>query len=499
MKKTIVINLGNKGVILSLKRGDIILEQVFLDGLDQESIGDVNEFFYKNRRLDAYIMLDTVAQNYNYKIFPHLNYFDLIRIANRRFQNEIPKNDLKYKKFLYRNSSDKKSVYLFVSASTDSPLREWLTYFETIKNNLLGIFMVPFETVSFAKHILISIGLKNIIKTKNKWILITFNDRVSDLRQVVIYNNNLAFTRLISLESAGNDLAEFMRNDTIRTSEYIKRFDTDFVFDKLTIITILDESNKEKLKTLKVENAKVLNFTPYEIAKFLKINKSIAKDEKFLDLILNIFVLKNRSRVRFSNKKINIIFHLTILANAFKRLVFLSFLMCFFAIIIFAIVNINFNSKVSLLEEQLADSKNILQSKSKEEFGMESKEVDKIVDAGSVRDAINANSIDPMTSFEKFYRAQGDASLAYDLKWGLDRFDYQNVSERPSARITYNVSLLNPDGSASKLFAKYDELNLRLKNIFKNELVFITKMPTDINFDNKYYTHPIKIDIMERK
>lgn len=504
MKKFIIVNLGNKGVILSLRQDNAVLDQLFFEELNQNNIENINEFFHKNSKCDAYIMLDTVAQNYNYKIFPHLNYFDLIRIANRRFENEIPKNDLKYKKFLYKNHIDKKSVYLFVSASTDSPLREWLSYFETIKNNLLGIYMVPLEIVDLAKQLLISNGMKELVKTKNKWILITLNDKVSDLRQVVIYNNNLAFTRLISLDSTtneaiGNTLDEFAKNDIIRTSEYIKRFDSDFTFNKLTVITVAGPTNKERIKNLKIEGAKVLVYTPYEAAKILGISKNNDKDEEFSDFLLNSFILKNIHRIRLGNKRINVIFHLTFLSDLFRKLVSISFLICLFTSIIFTIMSLKYNSKISSLQKQLENNKKILQSKSKEEFGMDSKEVDKIVDVGSVRDIINYNAINPMDSFENFSKAQGDAGLTYDIKWTLDKLDYQNISDKVVAKITYNISLINPDGNANKLFAKYDELNLRLKNSFKNGLISITKMPTDINFNNKYYTYPIKIDIIEKK
>ncbi|MDD2840159.1 MAG: hypothetical protein PHY80_03460 [Rickettsiales bacterium] len=506
MKKVIAINLGNKGVILSLRQGNTILDQLFLEVLNHDNIDVVNNFFHRNSKCNTYIILDTVAQNYNYKIFPHLNYFDLIRIANRRFENEIPKNDLKYKKFLYKNKVDKKSVYLFVSASTDSPLKEWLSYFETIKNNLLGIYMIPLEMVDFTKQLLISSGMKNLIKTKNKWILITLNNKVSDLRQIVMYNNNLAFTRLISLdatttEASNNNstLGEVANNDIIRTSEYIKRFDADFTFDKLVIITVGGSESKKGMQSLKVENAKILFFTVYEAAKALKLGKKFDKAEEFSDLLLDAFIFKNRHKVRFSNKKINIIFHLTVLANFFKKLVVISFLICFVTSLIFTIISIRFNSKISFLQKKLENNKIILQSKSKEEFGMESKEVDKIVDVGSIRDIININYINPMTNFNNFYKAQGDLSLTYDLKWALDKFDYQNISDKVVAKITYNVGLLNPDGNANKLFTKYDELNSKLRSIFKNELISITKMPTDINFDNKYYTYPIKIDITEGK
>ena len=106
MRKIAVVNIGNKGVVLSVISSNEILDQIEIDELSQKNLEIVNKFFTKYKRVNVIIALDTIAQNYNYKIFPPLNYFDLVRIANRRFENEIPKNDLKYKKFLYKNDLD---------------------------------------------------------------------------------------------------------------------------------------------------------------------------------------------------------------------------------------------------------------------------------------------------------------------------------------------------------------------------------------------------------
>ncbi|HSQ97970.1 MAG TPA: hypothetical protein VLL98_04600 [Rickettsiales bacterium] len=503
MKKVIIINLGSKGVILSLKSGNVISDQAFFEGLNQDTIENINKFFFKYKKYDSYIVLDTVAQNYNYKIFPDLNYFDLNRIAGRRFENEIPKSDLKYKKFLYKNRVDQKSVFLFVSASIDSPLKEWIEYFETLENNLLGIYLMPLEIVEATKKLMLSVGAKEFIKEKNKWILITFNNKVSDLRQVVIYNNNLAFTRLISVEVSNNetnhgDLSEHIKNDIIRTSEYIRRFDSNFTFDNLAIITSIPDEEKVRVKDLKVEDAKVFSFSPYEIAKALKIEKGFDRDEIFTDQILGFFIMNNKNRVRLGNKIINTIFNLTIFSYIFKKFIWLFFLICIITGIIVGIMDFKYNTIISSLTKQLIDNKEILQNKSKQEFGMETKDVDKIIDIGSVKDVIDTNFKNPKKSFEKFYLAEDDAGLVYELKWVMNNFEYENISNKMNIKITYNMSLLNSEGDVNKLLLKYKELNARLKNIYKSDLIFIDIMPTNMDFNKNYFTYPIKIEVIEK-
>ena len=61
------------------------------------------------------------------------------------------------------------------------------------------------------------------------------------------------------------------------------------------------------------------------------------------------------------------------------------------------------------------------------------------------------------------------------------------------------MSLINTDGNTNKIISKYNELDSRLKNIFKNESTDITKIENkDIDFSKKYYVYPIKLEITKK-
>lgn len=501
MDKIIVINLGNKGVLISLKKeNNKILDKLFIDSFSQETLPQVSEFFAKYKKYDAYIVLDTVAQNYNYKIFPPLSYLDLQKIVARRFNSEIPKHDLKRKKFLYKNTIDKRSIYLFISASVDSPLREWFNFFNTIPNNLLGVYLLPFEAVEFAKKIIVSAGIKNKITEKNGWILITFNDQTSDLRQVAIFNNNIAFTRLISLESATeNNLAEFAKNDIIRTSEYIKRFDNEFSFDKLTIITILEEAYRDRMREFKMDRTIFLNYTPYEIAKDLKLGRFVEPDEKYADLLLSSFIFKNPKRVRFENRKISFSHNITTSLNIIKKVSIIFILLIAMFILMYTFIGSIYNREITNINEALNKNKQLLYSKSKEEYGMDTNALNKIIDAVNIRNLLVKKYYNPVDSMLRFYDAENNIALVSNITWRIDNFDYQKSVPNYVLKTVYSVDIVNPDGDPNKLFARYDAFNSRLKDIFKEELTNITALPSNINFSEKYTSYPIKVEITERK
>jgi len=498
MKKNIIISIGNKGVSLSLNDKYRVLDRIFIDSFNQSTLPIVNEFFLKHKNCNSYILLDTVAQNYNYKVFPKLNFFDLQSMVTRKFNIEIPKNDLKYKKYLYKNADGKK-VYLFVSASTDSPLKEWFNFFETIPNNLLGIYMVPLESVELVRKILMTSQNRKKVKEKGSWTLLTFSNQVSDLRQVAIFNNNIAFTRLITLDSSNIDLLTFLRNDVIRTSEYIKRFDSEFSFNKLSIVNILDQTMKNLVKDLKIENSFILNLTPFEAAQILKLDcPSIRKEDKFSDSLISMFILKNDKNVRFANKKINSFFILIKIFTLLKALIiFISFL-TIFGVILLLIADFAYESKIGNLSDILSKNKLDLQNKSKQQFGMDTKEVNTIIDFGTVKDLVDSKYANPNETFLKFYNSQNDYILVENVDWSIVNFNYQSGQRTNLVKIIYDIKIINPDGTTDTLFTKYDSFNSKLKEIYKGSINSISQ-PNDINFGKKYYIYPVKLDITERK
>lgn len=499
MKRIITVNIGNKGTILSVIGVNRVIDTFFLETFNQDSLPTVLEFFKKYKNLNAVIMLDTVAQNYNYKIFPPLNYFDLQNMVNRKFNTEIPKNDLKQKRFLYKNGLDKRSVYLFISASIDSPLKEWLNFFNVVSNNLVGIYMVPLEAEDLAKKILSSNGMKYSLKKKNNWILIVFNNRTSDLRQVAIFNNSIAFTRLLSLDSVKENLAEFARNDIIRTSEYIKRFDTNFSFDKLTIITILDPENKAALRELKMEKALFFNYTPFEISKLLKLGGNyVKKDEKFFDVLMSLFSMNNSRKIRFGNQKINITNTLIKTFTAIKSAIVILILSTIASFAYNILTSGNDNRIIENLNLELNKNKEILQSKTNNNLNVKTGDIDQIIDAGLLKDVLDAKYMNPVDTFQRFVEAQKGNALTYNLRWHIENFDYQDAKGIKSAKTLYDISIINPEGTASKLFSRYDALNLKLKETFKEQMTGITNLPNNINFSQRYLTYPIKVEIMDK-
>ena len=180
-------------------------------------------------------------------------------------------------------------------------------------------------------------------------------------------------------------------------------------------------------------------------------------------------------------------------------IVFLSIFVSMIAVSTFIFMNFNFNKKIKGLKNIYKNNQETLEIKSKEEFGMKTEELDKIIDAGEIRNIIVSKKTDPLSDFEKIYRVINDLGLVYDFTWALNNFNYQNLSNNSEIKTTYNMSLINRDGNPNKIISKYNELNSRLKNIFKNESISMTKIESkDIDFSKKYYVYPIKLEIIKK-
>ena len=131
---------------------------------------------------------------------------------------------------------------------------------------------------------------------------------------------------------------------------------------------------------------------------------------------------------------------------------------------------------------------------------MDSAEVDKIIDAGTLKDNFDRLIVKPLPDFDKFSKAQQTDALTHDFKWTLENFDYQSSFNKPiNAKITYNISIINPDGDANKLFRRYDAFSGNLRKTYGASLKSLTTLPNNINFSKKYLTYPITVEIMEQK
>ena len=211
-----------------------------------------------------------------------------------------------------------------------------------------------------------------------------------------------------------------------------------------------------------------------------------------------MFALQNKHNIKFGNQKINITNTLTKTLLAVKSLIFVLILAIVGSFAFNIITSSSSNKTLQDLTNELERNNKILKSKTKNNLDVNSDEVNQIIEAGLLKDILDAKYINPVDTFQKFAKAQNGNALTFNLRWYIEDFDYQDTNGIKSAKSLYDISIINPEGTASKLFNKYDMVNLKLKDTFKDQMTGITSLPNNINFSQKYLTYPIKVEIVER-
>jgi hypothetical protein len=496
MSKSIVINLGDHGAIITLQKGNSIDKKLFVNKLTPEAIEQLRQFFNKNKTSSIYILLDTIGQNYNHKTFPAVNIFDLYSLVNRKFEQEIPKKDLKGKIFIDRDNATKKWNYLFISTAIESPLKEWLNFINTLQNRLYGIYFLPLEMQNFAACL-----LKKMQFTKNlrpKWLLIITQNKVSDLRQIATNRDILIFTRLLNSELMKQNFGEKLKTDILRTCEYLKRFSTSFQMKDLMVITITDKTIKESLKDIKIQNINFVKFTPYEVAQKFKLSEDVTNaDAKFFDILISNIFLRSKKVLRFYDTKMAKLNKLFFAYYALRKMILALLILIGLTVTLRIYSKMNYDIKADEIKNEIANTKKMLQVKKEWEFGLEKGNIEEIIEIGNISQLIQKAKKSPNASFNKFYEVQKDLSIAYNIKWGLVNFDYQKLNTRVKTNTVYDVILLNESGNIDDLFKNFDIFSKKIANLFPKEKVDHSRLPSNIDFNKQYRSFPIKINIEE--
>jgi len=500
LMKSIVINLGERGVILSLIRRTKVLKFLSIDKLEPGNLKSVVDFLIECSGVSASMLLDIGDQTFSHKVFPSLNYFELREIVERKFELEIPKTFLKRKIFLYKNDQSNKLTFLFASINTDSPVREWIKLFKNMPNDFVGVYSTPIELVELAKVLVLATQYKSNVERPNNWIFINVNNKISAIRQVAIFNNKIAFSRLIEYpDTKSTSFDDFMKRDISMIFGQIKTFNEESSSEKIIVINIFSPEQKDILNKLQINDVVILNYTPCEVAE--KLHLGSLDDNKSSDMLLSLFVSKHGGQVKFENRNIH-------LSHALKSyLALLNALILFFIVSIvlcvttYGILHHVSGREIAKMQNTLEQNKRALLEKSTKELEEDPENIYKIIDLAAIKEKLGTYFLNPIKDFKKFFAVQSGLATHNKLEWSAENPDYQNdkihveESEHTTVKISYSVDMSNTNND---LLSKYNTLRSRLDTAYKNSSFTITPLPNDTKYDTSR-TYPVKIDIVGRK
>ena len=163
MSKYFTISIGSNGSIVLLNNGNKVVENYFFEEIENEDNKKILvDLFKKNKKLPVYFILDNIGQNYNLKTFSKVSFFDAKKIVNRKFKYDIPEDDLKEKRYLGYNKTEKEWNYMFISSAVDGLLKDWINFIAETDNILNGVYMLPLESEKVLRKLKSKIKFKTI-------------------------------------------------------------------------------------------------------------------------------------------------------------------------------------------------------------------------------------------------------------------------------------------------------------------------------------------------
>lgn len=500
--------IGSNGILIKFNNNYKTLKSIFIKNFNEE-IDTVKDFFKINTKSNLILFLDNIGQNYNHKKFPNLMPWDLKQIVNRKFNFEIPINDLRAKIYLGKDKATKENKFVFISSGIDNYIKYVLDFVDTIPNIINGIYMFPLESQNILQNIFKKLHL--IKKKKPKWTLLLLQNQISGIRQIVFKENQIMFTRFLESSENGfenRDLKTkilFYENDIIKTISFIKRFSIDFKSNDLIIISITSNDIKTILNKINLQNIKTFFFTPFE-SKIL-FNKKIAikSDELFCDDILEKSIIFSPKVFKFFTIEMKTIQQLLLSYSIIKYLFIIIF--CIFTY--FASINlflfIKYKINIIKLNNELEKTVKTFEEEKKDNEMLKTKQVDFIIENGILYEALTGIDNNILKHFNIITNNKSFLTSIQitNLKWELLNFNSKQILENKNIyknKISVNFNFLNPEGKADNLVENYNAFTKNLNPIFLNDKLNFYINPIqmeNLNFKNEYLTHPSQFTIME--
>jgi len=312
-----VITIGNLGSVVALHGPGEIKNKIFLNSLTEDVKKDLLQIFNTHKSTPIYILLDTIDQGYRKKSYPYIRKSDVLKLINRDLSATTEEGSLsnfiildsKKNKVQTTLTDKRKWEALFISAAVTQELSRWIEFLlENVYNRLVGIYMLPAETLSLFRSLKHSIKTsKKVHNTKHHDLsCILLQNKVSGTRQMVFSDDELIFTRVINYDFNDPTFIEKYEKDIYSTLEYLKRPFPDLTIKDLDIVNIFPEEIIEKISKISNIDFNLINYTPYMAAYEAGFGTTITQNSNYCDLLISkSFALNKKKILKFSTPKIS--------------------------------------------------------------------------------------------------------------------------------------------------------------------------------------------------
>gem|GEM_PF-3345544 len=304
------------GILIHIEKG-VVARRLFAPTAADQHTSAFTDLLHEHPKLPVYALIDVIDQSYVRHSMPPVTALGVKRLVQRRISRDFPAENINGALPLGREKTGRKEwLFLLISLATNGDLSQWIDHISSIENRFNSIHLVPVECEIFLtslhqKHLLATEGKPAKTKRGKKgdseqdtWLILVSHNKTGGVRQVVLKNGQLIFTRLTqSTEDASPEvLAGSIEQEIANTLEYLKRLSYN-EHDKLAVYGILSPESKEMVSPkLEGGNSSFKIFSPFEVAQLFNLEQAVLSGDKFGDVVLGTaFAMANKKRLSLAS------------------------------------------------------------------------------------------------------------------------------------------------------------------------------------------------------
>jgi hypothetical protein len=497
-KKRCTITIGLNGASFTFHRGKEIEKTVFFKTLKDVEKSFKN-IFKDKEKYPIFILLDDNNQIYKQKKYPAIRSADVNKLIKKdlvrekpKTKNEVIKNYIKQK----RGKNKRWNILLFW-VELKKNLVDWIDFLVLKpKNRLIGVYLLPIESISSLK-IISKIIEKDFNNKKCQIQIVTLNTKTSGLKQFIFNNDSLILNREPDHNLNDPNFIKYFEQDMLRIIQYLKRSFPDINLSDIQFINIIPKEFIKKIDKLRARSLKIINYESGVMSEKIGITSPKEGEIEILsdEILSNNFVNSKRKLFRFSTNRIRK-FNLLHIFTSILFFANISLIVFFGYMLIKIFINqidrdeeiVNLKLKQSNLEIKLNEiKKQSLGSKSSQD------EFYEIIDFGQIDNFFKNKEYTYIEALKTSEIISKDKNIINNISYSIKDLFNNNIKTNYTLKI--KGSVLNKDGDIDKLFTNFDNLILSLKtNLGQNKLKY-TDIPNNINFNKKFYKYPFNITI----
>ncbi|MEZ5690737.1 MAG: hypothetical protein R3D71_03605 [Rickettsiales bacterium] len=296
------IIIGDEGAVLIYVVGKDVKSRNFIAQASHDNLKEFHNILAKDKEAPIYLIIDSMDQNFSQQSLPPISALGVRKLIKRRMERELAADVVKGYILLDRDKAGRRDWnFLMVSLENSPQLNVWFEFTESLDNRVNGVYLLSIESENIITTIDKALGInqkkKNSVKNSaSRWKFFVTHNKVGGVRQVIIKDGNVVFTRLT--QPVGEETAEVVvgniEQEMLSTIEYIRRLSFDYK-QGIDIYLLASDEIGELIDTSNMQPNNVHKFTPYELSQLFSIGGAAQQMDRFGDVILTAFITSSSS------------------------------------------------------------------------------------------------------------------------------------------------------------------------------------------------------------